>query len=83
MRQPKATILTLDAGADDAAGEATLRAALALSLATGEPFRLEQFRARAERPGLLRTHLAWLRAVRDDTRANRDALKEALNPPGP
>lgn len=46
-----------------------LRTALALSCATGQPFRMRQVRAAAERPGLLRPHLACVLAAQSITQA--------------
>ena len=40
-----------------------LRTALALSLATGTPFRIEAIRAKRRKPGLLRQHLTAVRAA--------------------
>ena len=41
----------------------SLRAALALSAATGKPFGIDNFRSAAEKPGILRRHLAAIRAA--------------------
>jgi RNA 3'-terminal phosphate cyclase (ATP) len=49
-------VLTID-GAQGEGGGQILRTALALSLVTGTPFRIENIRARRSRPGLLRQHL--------------------------
>lgn len=46
-------------------GGQLLRTALALSLCTGEPFRMENIRARRARPGLMRQHLTAVHAARD------------------
>jgi RNA 3'-terminal phosphate cyclase (ATP) len=46
-----------------------LRTALALSCATGQPFRMRQVRAAAERPGLQRPHLACVLAAQSITQA--------------
>src|SRR4051794_32242550 len=57
-------MLTID-GSEGEGGGQVLRTALALSAVTGEPFRIENVRARRERPGLLRQHLtATLAAAR-------------------
>lgn len=44
-------------------GGQILRSALALSVATGRPFRLEHVRARRRQPGLLRQHLTAVHAA--------------------
>ncbi len=49
---------TLIDGAQGEGGGQVLRTALALSMATGRPFRIERIRAKRQRPGLLRQHLA-------------------------
>lgn len=48
-----------------AGGGQLLRTALALSLCTGEPFRMEHIRAKRSRPGLMRQHLTAVQAARD------------------
>ena len=50
-------------GAQGEGGGQILRTALALSLVTGMPFRLERIRAGRERPGLLRQHLTAVTAA--------------------
>lgn len=50
-------------GSQGEGGGQVLRSALALSLVTGTPFRIERIRAGRERPGLLRQHLACVRAA--------------------
>lgn len=44
-------------------GGQVLRSALSLSLVTGRPFRISRIRARRDRPGLRRQHLAAVRAA--------------------
>ncbi len=44
-------------------GGQILRSALALSMATGEPVRVNDIRARRKRPGLMRQHLTAVRAA--------------------
>ncbi|WP_130620807.1 RNA 3'-terminal phosphate cyclase [Dyella amyloliquefaciens] len=46
-------------------GGQLLRTALALSLCTGEAFRMEHIRAKRPRPGLMRQHLTAVQAARD------------------
>jgi RNA 3'-terminal phosphate cyclase (ATP) len=55
-------VLTLDGSAGEGGGQ-ILRSALALSLLTGTPFRIEKIRARRAKPGLLRQHLTAVQAA--------------------
>jgi RNA 3'-terminal phosphate cyclase (ATP) len=55
-------MLTID-GAQGEGGGQVLRTSLALSLVTGEPFRMVNVRARRSRPGLMRQHLTALQAA--------------------
>src|SRR5918993_5432183 len=55
-------MLTID-GAEGEGGGQVLRTALALSIATGTPFRIERIRARRKKPGLLRQHLTAVQAA--------------------
>lgn len=50
-------------GSQGEGGGQILRTALALSLCTGEPFRITQIRAGRNKPGLLRQHLTAVRAA--------------------
>lgn len=50
-------------GSNGEGGGQILRTALGLSLATGQPFRISQIRARRAKPGLLRQHLTAVRAA--------------------
>src|SRR5579883_279586 len=50
-------------GASGEGGGQILRTSLGLSLATGQPFRIEQIRANRKSPGLLRQHLTAVRAA--------------------
>ncbi len=59
-------------GAMGEGGGQILRSALTLAAITGRPFRLYNIRARRSRPGLLRQHLAAVRAVRAITEAEVD-----------
>ena len=55
-------MLTIDGSMGEGGGQ-ILRTALALSLVTGTPFRLEKIRAKRRKPGLLRQHLAAVKAA--------------------
>ena len=55
-------MLTIDGSQGEGGGQ-ILRTALALSLVTGTPFRIEQIRARRSKPGLLRQHLTAVNAA--------------------
>lgn len=50
-------------GAEGEGGGQILRTALALSLVTGRPFRIERIRAGRNKPGLMRQHLTALQAA--------------------
>jgi RNA 3'-terminal phosphate cyclase (ATP) len=50
-------------GSHGEGGGQVLRTSLALSLVTGKPFRIENIRAKREKPGLLRQHLAAVNAA--------------------
>src|SRR5438132_11149002 len=55
-------MLTID-GSEGEGGGQILRTSLALSLVTGQPFRMERIRARRQKPGLLRQHLTAVEAA--------------------
>jgi RNA 3'-terminal phosphate cyclase (ATP) len=55
-------MLTIDGAAGEGGGQ-ILRTALALSIVTGTPFRIERIRVRRARPGLLRQHLTAVNAA--------------------
>jgi RNA 3'-terminal phosphate cyclase (ATP) len=55
-------MIALDGSMGEGGGQ-ILRTALGLSAVTGQPFRIERIRARRAKPGLLRQHLAGVRAV--------------------
>lgn len=55
-------MITLDGSAGEGGGQ-ILRSALTLSMVTGQPFRIENIRAGRARPGLMRQHLAGVRAA--------------------
>src|SRR5438309_4976904 len=56
-------MLTID-GSEGEGGGQILRTSLALSLVTGEPFRMERIRAKRQKPGLLRQHLTAVEAAK-------------------
>jgi RNA 3'-terminal phosphate cyclase (ATP) len=55
-------MITIDGSQGEGGGQ-ILRTALALSMVTGKPFRMENVRAGREKPGLMRQHLTALRAA--------------------
>jgi RNA 3'-terminal phosphate cyclase (ATP) len=55
-------MIRIDGSSGEGGGQ-ILRSSLSLSLATGKPFRIENIRARRERPGLLRQHLTAVLAA--------------------
>src|SRR5690242_11059943 len=55
-------MLTIDGSQGEGGGQ-ILRTALALSLVTGQAFRLERIRAGRQKPGLLRQHLTAVKAA--------------------
>ncbi len=57
-------MLTLDGSTGEGGGQ-ILRTALALSLVTGQPFRIDHIRSKRSKPGLLRQHLTCVEAARD------------------
>ncbi len=56
------TVITIDGRVGEGGGQ-VLRTSLALSMITGQPFRIEQIRAGREKPGLLRQHLTAVQAA--------------------
>jgi RNA 3'-terminal phosphate cyclase (ATP) len=56
-------MITIDGSAGEGGGQ-ILRTSLALSLVTGQPFRIERIRAGRQKPGLLRQHLTAVEAAR-------------------
>lgn len=56
-------MITID-GSEGEGGGQILRTSLALSLATGQPFRMERIRAKRQKPGLLRQHLTAAEAAK-------------------
>src|ERR1700685_3744814 len=55
-------MIHLDGSLGEGGGQ-ILRTALALSMVTGHPFRIEKIRAGREKPGLLRQHLTAVNAA--------------------
>src|SRR5688500_2090542 len=55
-------MITIDGSKGEGGGQ-VLRTSLALSLATGAPFRIENIRAQRPKPGLLRQHLTAVQAA--------------------
>jgi RNA 3'-terminal phosphate cyclase (ATP) len=55
-------MITID-GSEGEGGGQVLRNALALSLVTGQPFRIANIRGRREKPGLMRQHLTAVEAA--------------------
>lgn len=61
-RSLERSLIVIDGSHGEGGGQ-ILRTALALSIITGKPFRLENVRARRSKPGLLRQHLAAVNAA--------------------
>jgi RNA 3'-terminal phosphate cyclase (ATP) len=61
-------LITIDGSFGEGGGQ-ILRTALALSLVTGKPFRIESVRAGRRNPGLLRQHLTAVNAASEISRA--------------
>lgn len=57
-------MITIDGSFGEGGGQ-ILRTSLALSLITGQPFRIEKIRAGRKNPGLLRQHLTAVKAARE------------------
>ena len=70
--------IEIDGSAGEGGGQ-VLRTALALSLVTGRPFRIDRIRAGRAKPGLLRQHLTAVQAASEVGRArvSGDALGSA------
>ena len=61
-------MISIDGSQGEGGGQ-ILRSALALSLVTGQPFRIHRIRAGRRKPGLLRQHLTAVQAATDVGRA--------------
>lgn len=61
-------MIVIDGSLGEGGGQ-ILRSALALSMVTGQPFRIEQIRARRQKPGLLRQHLTAVNAAAEISHA--------------
>lgn len=59
-------------GSEGEGGGQILRTALALSMVTGEPFTIDNIRARRAKPGLMRQHLACVKAAAEISNADFD-----------
>ncbi len=64
-------VITIDGSSGEGGGQ-VLRTALALSIATGQPFRIDRIRAGRQKPGLLRQHLTAVQAAVAISRAQVD-----------
>lgn len=62
-------------GAEGEGGGQIIRTSLALSLVTGKPFEMRRIRAGRAKPGLLRQHLAAVRAAREIGDATLDGAE--------
>ena len=62
-------MITIDGSYGEGGGQ-ILRTSLALSLVTGQPFRIEKIRAGRKNPGLLRQHLTAVKAATEIGQAN-------------
>src|SRR5512140_2665017 len=56
-------MITIDGSKGEGGGQ-ILRTSLALSLVTGQPFRMERVRAKRQKPGLLKQHLTAVEAAK-------------------
>lgn len=79
-------MLTIDGSYGEGGGQ-ILRSSLALSLITQTPFRIEKIRARREKSGLMRQHLAAVRAAQEisgaDVKGAEIGSRELTFRPGP
>jgi RNA 3'-terminal phosphate cyclase (ATP) len=79
-------MLVIDGSRGEGGGQ-VLRTSLALSLVTGQPFRIKKIRAGRQKPGLLRQHLTAVNAAAEIGRAqvvgNTLGSREITFQPGP
>lgn len=79
-------MLELDGSQGEGGGQ-ILRTALALSMCTGTPLRMERIRARRAKPGLMRQHLTAVQAAARicgaEVKGDRVGSQELLFVPGP
>ncbi len=79
-------MINIDGGLGEGGGQ-VLRTSLSLSMVTGRPVRIQQIRAGRAKPGLLRQHLAAVRASADlcgaQVEGNRPGSEELTFLPGP
>jgi hypothetical protein len=66
-------------GSQGEGGGQILRTSLALSLVTGQPFRMERIRAKRQKPGLLRQHLTAVEAASGSFRTTNPSLHATTN----
>lgn len=57
------SLITIDGSQGEGGGQ-VLRSSLALSMATGRPFRMHKIRAGREKPGMMRQHLTCVQAAK-------------------
>jgi RNA 3'-terminal phosphate cyclase (ATP) len=67
-------VIEIDGSMGEGGGQ-LLRSALALSLATGMPFRIARIRARRRKPGLLRQHLTCVEAATRLSQATTEGVE--------
>jgi RNA 3'-terminal phosphate cyclase (ATP) len=67
-------LITIDGSMGEGGGQ-VLRTALTMSLATGQPFRIDQIRGKRPKPGLLRQHLTAVRAAAAISNARVDGAE--------
>ena len=74
-------MITIDGSQGEGGGQ-ILRTSLALSLVTGQPFRMERVRAKRQKPGLLKQHLTAVEAAKTVGCAEVDGGRTGLTDPG-